>query len=67
MIVTCSEGHVYDDAQKSTICPHYPIHAGPGAYCKSCDLWRPCVACGETMGQLPEQSPRDAERYPIEA
>jgi hypothetical protein len=71
MIVTGPCGHTYDDAAKDTKCPHYPIEAPPRAYCKTHDLFRPCVCCDQDMrrkavgANLAPQSPADAERYPI--
>lgn len=36
-------GIVYDDEQRSTICPHYPLGTSEDTFCKRCDLYRPCA------------------------
>jgi hypothetical protein len=67
VIVTCAHGHRYDDAQRDTGCPHYPIGAGAAVYCKTHDLFRPCGPCGERSAGVRPQSPADTERYPVPA
>ncbi len=39
MIVPCEKCHtLYDDENRWTICPHGPLWAGPGQYCREHDL-----------------------------
>lgn len=65
MIVCCNRcSCVFDDAQTNTVCPHYPVGAGPAAYCKTHDLFRPCAVCEvPPMARANEFSPADADRY----
>lgn len=64
MIVELPCGHRVDDEHYDTVCPHYPLGAGAGTYCKTHDLFRPCPVCEvPPMARATEYSPADAERY----
>lgn len=65
MIVTCPGNHIYDAGVQSESCPHYPLDAGPNAFCKTHNLFRPCSECREERGIRPIQSDADRQRYPL--
>jgi hypothetical protein len=55
LVVRCEDcGHLYDDAEQWTICPHGPLWAGPKAYCPLHDLVH-CFICKEFGPMTKEQ------------